>query len=162
MPTTLAGRSAPEARAVSVQFMIGLQVDDLKTSVFKGIWDEPVCELFAPSTDDDFIGECDLDTVTANKQCSSGGFCDGLDEGKQSLVESVIASQIARTVLGFTHGAAGMSTQHTAIAQVRARQRSCQHMQRNCAAHASVSAAARPACATYRLSPFGASQQLQS
>lgn len=101
-----------------MQFLVGLKVDDLKSSVFKEIWDSPVCELFTPSTDDDFIGECDLETPKANAECSSGGFCDGLDKSKKSLVESVIASQIARTILGFTHGATGMSAQHSAINQV--------------------------------------------
>lgn len=105
---------------------LGLQMLGQKFSdtLFAKIWDKPVCDIFTPKDDPTFAGECD-DAVVKADSCTSDAFCDGLSDKKKKSAESVIATQIARSIFGFVDGPAGILKQgKTVVAQVMSRRSS--------------------------------------
>jgi len=98
---------------------LGLQMlgQNFSDTLFSGIWDKPVCDIFTPKDDPDFAGECNAD-VLKKDSCTSDKFCAGLSDKKLKSAESVIATQIARSVFGFVDGPAGVLEQGTSVAKV--------------------------------------------
>lgn len=101
-----------------MQFHPELNPANLKTTIFRDMWDTPVCDLFTSKDDATFAGECDATVIGADKACSDNTFCAKIDDSKKSIVESVIVTQVAKVLLGFTSGASGIMPQHDAIGQV--------------------------------------------
>lgn len=98
---------------------LGLQMlgQNFSDTLFAEIWDKPVCDIFTSKDDPEFAGECNADVIKADT-CSSDAFCDGLSEKKKTSAESVIATQIARSVFGFVDGPGGILAQGQSVAQV--------------------------------------------
>lgn len=98
---------------------LGLQMlgQNFSDTLFGKIWDKPVCDIFTSKDDPMFAGECDADVIAANN-CTSDAFCEGLSDTKKKSAESVIATQIARSIFGFVDGPAGILKQGTTVAQV--------------------------------------------
>lgn len=98
---------------------LGLQLlgQNFSDTLFAEIWDKPVCDIFTSKDDADFAGECTTHVVEA-ATCGSDKFCTGLSDKKKKSAESIIATQIARSVFGFVDGPAGIVEQGSSVAQV--------------------------------------------
>lgn len=97
---------------------LGLQLlgQNFSDTLFAEIWDKPVCDIFTSKDDADFAGECTTHVVEA-ATCGSDKFCTGLSDKKKKSAESIIATQIARSVFGFVDGPAGIVEQGSSVAQ---------------------------------------------
>jgi hypothetical protein len=92
---------------------------DLKDTIFPGIWDMPLCDIFSSKDDPGFTGTCDNEVITRDKSCSNNSFCEGLDSKKKVIVEAVIAGQIAKSVFGIVSGPSGLSAHSDNFSKVR-------------------------------------------
>jgi hypothetical protein len=115
-----AARTLDNVDAPRLQFHPELEPAKLKATIFKDVWDTPVCDMFTSKDDADFAGECVAEVIGKDKACSDNTFCTNLADSKKSIVESVIVTQMAKVLLGFTSGASGLMPQHDAIGQARA------------------------------------------
>ena len=100
---------------------LGLQTlgDDFRNTLFRDIWDKPLCDIFTSKDDAEFAGQCDEDVIGANAQCPSSGFCEGLNDAQRAGVETIIATQLARSVFAFVEGPAGVIQQKASSTDVR-------------------------------------------
>lgn len=100
---------------------LGLQTlgEDFKTTLFRDIWDKPVCDIFTPKDDPDFGGYCDADVIGDKAQCTQTNFCDGLNDEQRAGTETIIATQLAKSVFAFVEGPAGIIQQRSSSTQVK-------------------------------------------
>lgn len=99
---------------------LGLQTlgEDFRDTLFRDIWDQSVCDIFTSKEHAFFDGTCDEDVIGDNAQCSTSDFCDGLDDAQRAGTETIIATQLARSVFAFIEGPAGVISQRTASTMV--------------------------------------------
>lgn len=100
---------------------LGLQTlgDDFKDTLFRDIWDKPLCDIFTSKDDAEFAGDCDRDVIGENAKCTSAAFCEGLDDAQRAGTETIIATQLARSVFAFVEGPAGVISQRSSSTDVR-------------------------------------------
>lgn len=106
---------------------LGLQTlgEDFKSSLFHNIWDKPVCDIFTSKDDPEFAGTCEKDIIGDNAKCSTTTFCDGMDDAKRAGTETIIATQLARSVFAFIEGPAGVIEQRSSTTEVCTRHLRC-------------------------------------
>jgi hypothetical protein len=99
---------------------LGLQTlgEDFRDTLFRDIWDKPLCDIFTPKDDAEFAGSCDADVIGDNAKCTTSAFCDGLDHAQRAGTETIIATQFARSVFAFIEGPAGVIQQRSATTKV--------------------------------------------
>jgi hypothetical protein len=110
---------------MALQFHPGTSSEHLKDMLFSGIWDKPLCDIFSSKDDPSFEGTCDKEVIERDKQCGDNSFCESLDDKKKSIVEAVIAGQIAKSVFGIVTGPSGLTMQSHNFGPVRIRPRYC-------------------------------------
>lgn len=115
------GEAIENAEKVEDGFkQLGLQTlgEDFRDTLFRDIWNEPVCDIFTSKDHAEFAGQCDDDVIGDNAQCTSSGFCEGLDDAQRAGVETIIATQLARSVFAFVEGPAGVIQQKASATSV--------------------------------------------
>lgn len=115
------GEAITNAEQVEDGFQkLGLQTlgEDFKTTLFRDIWDKPVCDIFTSKDDPDFGGYCDADVIGDKAQCTKTNFCDGLNDEQRAGTETIIATQLAKSVFAFVEGPAGIIQQRSSSTQV--------------------------------------------
>jgi hypothetical protein len=87
---------------------------DFKSTVFRDIWDKPLCHIFTPKDDPDFGGLC----PTVAPVCGDNSFCADLGDSSRTTTEAIIAAQIAHSVFGFVDGPTGLLKQSDTVGKV--------------------------------------------
>lgn len=108
------GEALENAEKIEAGFKeLGLQTlgDDFKDNLFQDIWNKPVCDIFTSKDDPAFDGTCDVELIGDKAKCGSTAFCDGLTDDQKSGTETIIATQLARSVFAFIEGPAGIIQQ---------------------------------------------------
>jgi hypothetical protein len=88
--------------------------DEFKDTLFRDVWNKPLCDIFTPQSDSEFRGLC----PTVPRSCDDVSFCADLDQATKSMTEAIIAAQIAHSVFAFVDGPAGLLPQGDIVGQV--------------------------------------------
>lgn len=124
---------------------LGLQTlgEDFRDTLFRDIWDKPLCDIFTSKDDAEFAGQCDKDLIGDKAKCEAG-FCDGLDDAQKAGVETIIATQLARSVFAFVEGPAGVIQQKASSTKVSALACHCEAVMRKLQCYRYVSVCMHP------------------